>query len=276
VAYLDDDFQGYSIGQTLPFGSFVSQGVFTAQIQSASGGTGIPGTDRAFFVFGTAAYVHSSYLTQFTQWLALRLDSEVSAGGYSYAATNGPNGANQLNVIFSLKIEIDSTISIYSGAGALLGNSGDVLFPFRKWNFFQINATLSDVLVAGVNKVHILLELVLNGKSIISFNTTTTITSSNLKNGTAEANNFQLTGGLYGAFTLDVLTAAVNYPHPGSPKARVNQGAIEMANLPDSGKIQVHQGVVEITNLPDSGKIRINQGVIELIIDAPRWYISES
>jgi hypothetical protein len=138
--------------------------------------------------------------------------------------------------------------------------------------------SLSDVLVAGVLKVHIVCEVVLNGIVIISFNTTTGLAVANLTNATAEVNQFQLFDGNHGAYTLDVLTAANTYPHAGTPKAIAFQAAIEVDVLPDSAKLRAIQSVVEIDVLPDSAKLKVYQMVIEVdvLVLTNRWYISES
>lgn len=274
AAYLDDDFQGYAIGTNPPFGSFAGSGFF-AQIVSEPGGTGIPGTDRSLqIILATVEFVNGAYLTQFTQFLSLYLTGPLTFNGWSYAISNGP-GANGTFEILHLKVENDSTISLYQG-GTLLANSGDKWFNFYSWNFLQINVTLSDVNVSGTDRVNIDFELAVNGVSVLVFNSTTPLATSVLANATAEANRFQMLGGRFGAFTLDTLQPIVSYPHAGSPKARVTQAALEVDALPDTAMVRVFQSALEVDALPDTAKVRIFQAVLEIdAILQGRWYISE-
>lgn len=264
MAFLDDDFQGYSIGTNLPFGSFTGA-AFLAQIVSIPEGTGIPGTDRGLEVFlGTAEYVKPSYIASFTQFIALRLTDSANAQPF-IGFTNGPNGLAQSFTLLQLRIEPDGTLTANcADSGQVIGNSGDKLVPFYSWNFLQINVTFSDVLDSGILRVRIDLEIACNGVSILAAGLTTTVAVAGLTNGTAEVNRFQLILGRYGAFTLDTLQPIITYPHAGTPSAIVFQALGEVDEIIDSGKLDIYQAIGEVDVLPDSAKLRVFQMVAEV------------
>jgi hypothetical protein len=264
MAILDDDFQGYAIGTSLPFGSWIGSG-FADSIVSEPGGTGIPGTDRAFNLFlGQAEYVNASYLSSFSQFISVKLgDSQNTQTTLGFA--NGPNGSGHTFTLLSLRIEPDSTITaVCTASGEILANSGDLWFRFGTYNFFQVNVILSDVLVSGVLNVNIECHVALNGVEVLSFNTTVNMAVSSLTNGTAEVNRFDLLGGTYGAYMLDTLQPIVTYPHGGTPDAQAFQAVVEVDELLDSGVLDAYQAVVEVDVLPDTAELIVYQMVIEV------------
>lgn len=263
MAFLDDDFQGYSIGTNLPFGSFTG-GAFLAQIVSIPEGTGIPGTDRGLQVFlGVAEYVHGGYLVSFSQFIAFNITDFDGAQPF-LAFTNGPNLSSQSFTLFQLRVEGDSTLTAECpNSGEVLGNSGDKFMKFYTWNFLQVNVTFSDVLVMGVMVVHIDFEVALNGESILSGSKDTVVAVAQLAGGTSQVNRFQMLNGRYGAFTLDTLQPIVTYPHGGTPSAIVYQAVVEVDEVIDSGLLDVYQAVMEVDVLPDNSKLRVFQMVIE-------------
>ncbi len=268
AAYLDDDFQGYSIGTSVPFGSWTGSGSFV-QIFSEPGGTGIPGTDRAFGIFlATAAYdrglLAGAFLKTFSEFFSSKLsDSQNPQQLVSFV--NGPNGLGQRFSLFQVRVEPDGTVTaLCPVSGEILGNSVDQLYRFYTYNFLQINVTFSDVVVGGTAKVHILCAIALNGIQVISFSTTVNVAVAQLVNATAEANVFQLNSGSFGAYTLDVLQPIVTYPHPGSPKAIAYQSVVEVDQLLDSGVLKAHQAVTEVDILPDTATLTVFQMVIEV------------
>lgn len=273
MAFLDDDFQSYPIGTGLPFGAWTGNG----SVQIVAGGP--DGTDRNLQVgLGVAEYVRG-YLSSFSQFTALRLVGPLPFSGSSFSFANGPNGTGHTFTLMRIKIETDSTLSCYCDInGQLLGNSGDFTVPFNTWNFIQTNVVFSDVLnvSVGVLCINIVAHIAVNGVEVLSFNVLTDVPVGQLANGTSEVNQFELTGGNFDAYTLDTVQPIVTYPHPGTPSAIVNQGAIEIELLPDSADVHVNQGVIELNQLPDSANVLIHQGVIELLIGLGLCYISES
>lgn len=263
MAYLDDDFQGYAIGTSVPFGSWTGSGFFV-QIQAQPEGTGIPGTDRSFGVFlGTAEYVRA-YLSSFSQWIAVRMEDNANAQ-ILLQFTNGPNGFAQSFTLLQFQLEPDTTLTaICPVTGDILANSGNVLMPFGTWHFLQINVTLSDVLLAGVLSIHIDCDVALNGVQIMAISKTVAAGVAQLANSTSEVNRFQLRTGAFGAYTLDVLTALVAYPHGGTPAAIVYQTVVEVDEVLDSGKLDVYQAIAEVDVLPDSALLRVLQMVVEV------------
>jgi hypothetical protein len=260
MAYLDDDFQSYAIGSTLPFGSWIADPSATGA-SIVAGGSGIPGTDRHLSVnLSTVAYVHASYLSSFSQYVGLKLASALSFGQPSMTFANGPNGSGNTTTLLTLKVEADSTISAYDGSNALLKNSGDKWVNFNVWNFLQINVTLSDV--AG--QVHILFELGLNGESAMTFDLDTSIAIANLTHATSEVNRFRLTGGRFAAYTLDTLSAIAAYPHAGTPNVIAYQAIAAVDTVPDDAAIEILQAVTEIDTLPNTAKLTVLQTIVEL------------
>lgn len=281
MAGYDDDFQGYAIGANVPFGSWIlDPTAFEATIVSDAAGTGIPGTDRFIEIFLGAVAVDPAvthYQTSFTQYSALKLLATLPFGGSNFAFANGPNGGGFTFTLLVIKVETDGTITAYDGNGNVLKNSKDVLFRFFTWNFLQQNVTLSDDEILGVKYVKIVYQLILNGTEAISVSVTTPTPVAGLTNGTAEVNRFQLLGGKHGAYTLQGLTAAGVYPHPGSPNAVLFQSAAEVNALVDDGEVQISMAAAEVNTLPDTALLEVIQSVIEVNLEAAnKWYISES
>lgn len=253
----DDSFQSYSPGDSVPIGSWIlDPGAFTNVIVA---GGGPSGTTQSLQLFGTVAVDPgvTGFQTSFTEFVAV----EKTSAGQILAFSNGPNLTGHTFTLLAIWVEQDGTLTARDPDGNPLGNSVDVLFNFSTSNFLQVNLTLSDVTILGIKYVHLHGSVTLNGKTVITFDADTTAQVTELVNATSEINRFQFStnGANYAAFTLQGFTSVNDYPHPGTPKGRVNQGAIE------------------IVELPDSGKLRIVQGAIELILDVQnRWYISES
>lgn len=265
MAIYDDDFQSYSIGANVPFGSWkLFPSAFTAQIQA--GGSGVPGTDRNLGIFLGSVILDpavAGYQTSFTQFLAFKLSPGFTNGLQIMAFGNGPIGGPSFTLL-EIRVEVDSTITIVDSTGAaILANSGDKWLQPNIWHFLQVNVTVSDILVGSTKFVQAAFELGLNGTSIISFTKTLTTVATALFTGTSAINQFILSGGNYGAYTLQGLVGVPTYPHGGSPKARINQAAAEVNELPSSGKVRVIQAAAEIDELPSTTKLRVFQMVIE-------------
>lgn len=270
AAILDDDFQSYTIGDVLPLGSFTNAGAIIDTIVAG----GPSGTTKCFRLFGAAQYDHLTGISGFSQFIAVN----ASAASGVVAFVNGPNSFNQFHTLVSIRIEADGTVSIVDPDGKVK-NSFDNTCPFNTWNFFQINVTLTSEfnIPLGVFTVNIDVVVALNGVSIVGFSRLSSIPTANLMGSTAAVNIFQMNGdALFDAYTLDGLQPIVTYPHPGTPTCRINQGVIELAELPDSANVDVFQGAIELAQLPDDTQIWIHQGVIELLIGLGPCYISES
>lgn len=262
MAGYDDDFQGYAIGATVPFGSWIDDpGAFTKSIVA---GFGPDGTDRSFQLAGIVAVdpLITGFQTSFTEFVAIR----KTEAGQILAFSNGPNGSSHTFTLLTLQVEQDGTITAIGPDGPtdILGNTGDAWFNFYASNFLQVNVTLSDVLVLGVNMVRITGEIALNGRSVMTFAETTATASGPLATGTAAVNRFQLAsnGANYGAFTLQSITGIVSYPHPGSPLAIATQAPIAVGLLPNTGKISIYQVPMGVDVLPNNALLQIYQMVI--------------
>lgn len=258
MAIEDDDFQGYSVGSSVPLGDWIlDPGAFSASIQSGFAPTGMT---QSLHLFGTVAVDPSitGFLTSFSEFVAIHKTS----GGQILSFSNGPNAFSQTFTLLTILVETDGTLTALGpgGTSEILGNSTDALFDFGAVNFLQVNVTFSDVTVSGVKHVHIACVIVLNGTTVISFGTTTGAAVTGLTNATSEVNRFQLTtnGADYAAFTLRSRTSVNDYPHPGTPRALAYQTAVEVDALPDDSRVVVHQAVIEVDLLP------------------ARWYIYEA
>lgn len=257
MAIYDDNFQGYAIGAQVPFGSWIlDTSAITNVIISGHAPTGMT---QAYRLFGNVVLDPTvpGYRSSFTVFVAIFKDQK----GEILAFANGPNLTGHIFEIMAIKVEADSTLSVTGPLAEILGNSLDDWFDFNAVNFLQVNVQLSDVLVSGINHINIHCQIALNGKQVISFNTTTGAAVTDLKNGTSEVNKFQLVAAeaFYSAYTLDTLQAINAYPHLGTPSALAFQAVAEVDALPDNAKLEVIQAVAEIDVLAPN-----------------KWYISES
>jgi hypothetical protein len=272
MAIYDDDFESYALGAGIPFGSWTGSG-FTNIIRAG----GPQGTGQYFDFWGQALFTNGTYYSSFTIWLGFRFtESTLFHSVALIDCQNGLGGANFTPSLVTVVNEADSTISVYAN-NQLVGNSGNPI-EFDAWHFLQLNVTLSGIVVLGVSNVDVAVKLAVDGHKIIDTHLTTSISVASLQNGIASCNRFFLLGpAAFDNFTLDVLAAMPSYPHPGTPLARVTQGALELGQLPDSAQVLVTQGTIELGQLPNSAQVLVTQGVIELILATkPRWYISES
>lgn len=261
MAIYDDDFQGYSLGAAVPFGQWqLDPAAITNVIVAGSGPTG---TTQSYRLFGDVVLnpLVPGYVNAFTEFVAIR---KLQAGTV-LTFSNGPNLASHTFTILAIKVELDSTLTVVGPDNTPLANSIDAWFEYNAVNFLQINVQLTDVTITGVKYIHIECQIALNGVKVIDFNTTTTTPVTQLTNGTSEVNRFGLNGAaFYSAYTLDTLQAINAYPHPGTPKARANQAAVEVNILPDTAKIHALQAAIELDELPDTTLLRIIQALIEV------------
>jgi hypothetical protein len=251
MAIYDDDFQGYSVGSGAPFGSWqLNPSAITNVIVLGNAPTGMT---KSFRLNGDVVLDPTvpGYITSFTSYVAIFKQQR----GNVLVFSNGPNSTGHKFQILAVRVETDSTISVTGPATEVLANSGDAWFDYNSVNFLQVNVQLSDVMVSGVNHIHIVCKIALNGIIVIDLAVTTSVAVTDLANGTSEVNRFELQAAeaYYSAYTLDTLQSIVSYPHPGSPKARVNQAVVEVDILPDTTKLQVQQAVVEVDCLQAQG-----------------------
>ncbi len=181
MAIYDDDFQGYSIGASAPFGSWQLQGGAITNVIIA--GNCPTGMTRAFRLFGEVVIDPTvpGYITSWSEFVAIR----KTQAGIILKFANGPNLTGHSFDILAVRVERDSTISVTGPLTETLGNSTDAWFDYSAVNFFQVNVTLSDVMVSGVNHINIACQIALNGVKVIDFNTTTGVAVTDLANGTS-------------------------------------------------------------------------------------------
>lgn len=273
----DDDFQGYTIGDQVPFGSWVLDPavLIGSQIVAGSGPTG---TTQSYKLFGTVCVdpLVTKFQDSFTEYIALR---KVNAdSGPILAFVNGPNGSGHSFTLVTIQVERDGTLSVIGPDSTVIANSHDDWFEYNVVNFFQINVQLTDEILSGVTYVNVNVQVGLNGRQICSVHVRSNFPVNNLTNATSEVNRFQLTGsGFFSAFTLTSLQSMPSYPHAGSPAALAFQAVAEVNTVPDSGKIRIIQAAAEADTVPDTTKLRVIQAVAEVDAKAAnRWYISES
>jgi hypothetical protein len=263
MAIFEDDFQAYTAGTTLPFGSWAGTGASIV----GSGGP-YPSNGKYVNIFnGGMEYVSVSSQTSISVFFAFRV--LLGTKRNLLELRNGPNGSSQTFTLFNFQIEADGTLTAKVPlSNQFLVNSYDHIVRNGDWNFAQVNVTFSDVVIGGTTFVHIVVHVAVNGVEVLVKSADTTIGVTQLKNGTADVNRFVLTseGADYDNFTLDTLQTIVTYPHPGSPFAIVPHAVDELSILPDSAQVRIEHGVIEFARLPNSAQMRAIQGVIELLI----------
>lgn len=250
MAIYDDDFQGYSLGSGAPFGGWLLEGAITNVIVAGNCPTGM---SKSYRLNGSVVLDPTvpGYITSFTTFVALFKQQRGTVLNFN----NGPNLTGHIFQILSVRIETDSTVSVIGPLTEVLANSKDRWFDYNAVNFMQVNVTLTDVMVSGVDHIHIACKIALNGVIVIDFAVTTGAAVTDLANGTSQVNRFELQAAecYYSAYTLDTLQAIVSYPHAGTPSGLVYQAVVEVDELPDTTKLQIHQAVIEVDCLTKQG-----------------------
>lgn len=262
MAFFEDDFETYTVGDSFPFGSWQSYG------SPVSGSIIADGFGKAFRINTGFAEWNSvtTYRNSFSIWMGVKTNI---GDNQLIELTNGPNIFGNSFGVFSLKIEPDGTVTASVPGGQVIKNSHDFVASFSTWNFFQINLTLSDWDDSGTMRMQIDCSVGLNGQEIINHTLQSTVPVALMTNGTAEVNRFALIGSRGATidnFTIDSHASIPTFPHIGTPVARIPSGIIEIANLPDSAKILTKSGIIEIAKLPSSAKVIVYAGIIELLL----------
>lgn len=258
-----DDFEGYSLGTSFPFGSW------QAFSGSVSGGIVAGGYGQAFQIdSGIAEWADvTSYRTSFTIYHFFKT---AVGDNQLIELTHGPNAFGSFFGILLIRLEKDGTLSaIISTTNELIGNSRDHVLSFTTQNLLQINITVSDWDNLGVMQLQISCDIALNGTTIISHTLQSSLPVALFVHATAEINRFAVIGSrsqVIDLFAIDSHTSIPAFPIVGSPAARVSSGIIETLNLPDSANILIKSGINEIVKLPDSAKIHVSSGIIELLL----------
>jgi len=171
------------------------------------------------------------------------------------------------HTLATVQFNDDSTLVVKSGdpVPAIIATNLDHSFNFWRWFWFQLNFSFADV--GGF--LEITVEVAVGEQSICSGVLITTISTAALSTPPG-VNKFEFgsgAGGIYFAeLTIDTLQSIGSDPNPGTPKARVTQAEVELAQVPDSALVRITQGHGEVAELPDSALLRITQGVIEIAI----------
>lgn len=280
TTYYDDDFQSYSIGDAVPFGSWKVNGpIITNQIVAGNGPTG---STQAYQLFGEIVVNTTipGYLTSASEFFAYR---KVQGNpGPVCAFGNGTNSSGQNFQLVGIQIEQDSTVSIIGPDSDIIANSGDEWFEYNVVNFFQIDVAVSDAIVvvgsSTTTHIHVVVNVGLNGRSIVSVAKTANTLVNSLANHTSEINRFILIGaGFYSNYTLTSAQSMPSYPHPGTPKGRVNQAIAAVDVVPNLAKIRLSQALLETDSIPDTTKIRIFQAVMEVdSVTRAKWRVYEA
>ena len=271
---LSDDFESYSVGAHPPFGSWTSPFLNPNLCTIVAGGTetgGVGSTKCLQILGGSLVYdTLPAFSTSASVFFAFYADQSRFASGETlelFDFVNGPNGSSQYASLLSVRLETDTTMSCYAGS-QFVCNSIDKFPRLQTWNFLQINVTFSTATILGVDFVHVVVHVALNGEEIMSSSGFDTTLQVSLLLGTAaKVNIFRLRSNsiLIDNFKQDTLQAIVTYPNPGTPKNKVYQGSAELPLLPDSALLNIFQGPAEINILPDNVRLRAIQGVVELL-----------
>lgn len=280
TTYYDDDFQSYSLGDAVPFGSWKLDGpTILNQIVAGNGPTGSTQSYRLFgqIVLNTTV---TGYLTSASEFFAIRkANGDI---GPVAAFGNGTNSSGQNFTLVQIQVEQDSTVSIVGPDSNVIANSGDEWFEYNVVNFFQINVAVSDAIVvvgsSTTTHVHVVVDVGLNGRSIVAVATTANLLVNNLANHTSEINRFILVGdNFYSAYTLTGAQTTPAYPHGGSPVLRANQAVAAVDVVPTTGQIRTSQALAEVDVVPDTGAIRVFQAVMEVdSVTRAKWRVYEA
>jgi len=259
-----DDFEGYAIGQQLPFGGWTANGaVFIDRIVQE----GVRGS-KAFKLFGQAAWSNNALQTSFT----LRLEYYTGGSALPLQLFNGSHYA------FEVDLNVDGSITIPQIGGAGATSTTPPNFSFPDWNSIQLNVTVT----AGATTMLVNCSAAINGESVLSGGFDTGILLTSIPGGIGIdrfiVGSRALSPVWIDEFTIDTPRQAIPFESfPGSPKIRISQAVIEPVEIPDTAKVRVSQGVIEPVLIPDNAKIRISQAVIEIImILVPGWSVHES
>lgn len=294
MSYTDDNFESYSVGATLPFGTWTATFGNPTLVSIVSGGTeqAASGSTKAVQLVGGRmcreldSSTHEAYDSSVTIYGAFFPTQAKLIQGEPLDLVFVENGPDRTFGTYTnlcgLRIENDSTISAYHGdlsfSPLFVGNSGDHLVKLQSWNFLQFSVNLgifTDPL-SHIDFLQISVKVWLNGELVIDKSSVITPLQISLMRGPLPLPNtvakwtqveFHSSLMLWDNITIDSgSTSAAGYIHIGSPVDKVYQGAAEIPIEPDSAKISVFQGVTEISELPNSTKLTIFQGVVELIL----------
>lgn len=288
MASFDDDFEAYSVGAHPPFGGWTSPFVNPNLVTIVAGGAtaaGTPSTKAVRIVggsvckdFGSLTFFASSSV--FCHFFPTQ--DIINAGGPIdiFDLVNGPTPTfAAFPSLMTVRIENDTTISIYSGntnfGSQFLCNSGDFNVKLQSWNWLQVEASFGIGTVSGTDFLKITVHVVLDGVEICSAsNFVTSIQIADLL-GIHTPNDdpkYNIVRFLSNEIIVDNVTwnsanqTLLTYPHEGTPVMKATGAVAEFPLLPDEAKIQGIEGVGEFALLPDSAKLNGFQGVVELIL----------
>jgi hypothetical protein len=173
--------------------------------------------------------------------------------------------------ILHLGYNSDGTFYIQSGS-SLVCSSIDTL-EADEWMFIQVDFTIGDHIVLGVDYITILADILLNGKVIasslvpIDSSLITSICPLGLGVNAYEFSPPGFFGGLIDNITISTPSQGGTpyFPHGGFQSARMTQSVIEVSEVPDNANLRLTQGVIEALELPSNPFLRLTQAVIELI-----------
>lgn len=248
-----ENFESYSVGQTLPFGQLTADS--NTFIASVIAGDAIGAGSKSFQLFSECIWNDGfTYLHFFTAFAykAQSTGSPIKITNHQSVNTYG---------FVEIRINFDSTVSLLV-AGSVVATSADP-YHYLEWNFYDIDINVSSDLSGNV--IIAINHFYINGVSVYSGTTTTTKNISTLPTGVAQVNWMILGGGSNGVNWFDDLTVMAT-PIGSSGNLRATQGFAEFLELLDSASIRITQGLAEVLLRPTTAQIRVTQGFIELII----------
>lgn len=246
MAIYHDDFEGYVLGASTPFGDFTAspnQATIVADNYLPAGTQALETRNG----FSEVAFTNGAAFTSGTLYVGFSVQTAFNNGALVRFFNHTPFTASP-HAVATLSLEQDGTFSLYQGARGLtsmpIATSGDVSLKLARWYWLQFNITLADV--GGF--LQITYDVCLEGKTLMSGTyLSTTLTIVGLPSGLADFDHIALSNGVHwDEFTFDTLQAANTFPNPGAPELRGSTGLIEVVEALDSAKIRFSCGLIEL------------------------------
>lgn len=271
-----DTFEGYSIGQSLPWGLLdafdvsVSSQIQTGGVFNSAQKCGRLSNGQAVYDDGFT-YDNATFVYNF----------QVPAGHlefYSEFRVLTRDDLDQNDIEFcKWRIEADGTVSIYS-MNILKETSGDKRLTQSDWHLIQTEISLT----APGDLISFGLTVYIDGVQWVTYGEETTVEKDETLYNDAVFDRVVLDNRLCLIDEFSVHSPGIGsaVPHPGSPQIRVTKAVVEPIELPTTASVRVTGGLLEIEELPSSAKIRVSTCFIELISErtgsSGGWIVKEA
>jgi hypothetical protein len=249
-----DGFESYALGgQTNPFGSFTNNpaGGFANSVLVVSDNY-LPSGSQALqtranfancsYPAGLLAPLYSSG----TVYAAIKFNNNWNNQAFLKFYNGDPYGGPSSFPVFTLATNLDGTISAFAPNATLVSVPCGVTaagYHVGGWYFLQVNVTL--VNVGGF--VELTFAVSIDKVTVMSGTVATGVAITSLLSGTAQFDHIYLDNNLtWDEFTFDALQAIGTFPNPGSPKANVSTGLVEVVESTTSANAVVSTGLIEL------------------------------